>query len=75
MSKGLRFEWDSSKALANKTKHGVSFEEAANVFADVMSITIMDPDHSGDDDYREITIGMTGKQRIIVVGLYIKVGL
>ena len=40
---GLRFEWDAEKALANLTKHGVSFEEATTVFADPFSLTISDP--------------------------------
>jgi uncharacterized protein len=66
MAKGLRFEWDPRKALSNKTKHGVSFEEAADVFGDVVAITIADPDH-GADETREVTIGQTGKLRIVVV--------
>jgi hypothetical protein len=28
------FSWDAAKALHNLRKHGVSFEEAATVFAD-----------------------------------------
>jgi len=28
------FSWDTRKALRNLEKHGVSFEEAATVFAD-----------------------------------------
>jgi len=28
-----RFEWDPQKALSNKSKHRVSFEQAATVFA------------------------------------------
>jgi len=66
VAKGLKFECDSRKALSNKDKHGVSFEEACEVFGDGMAITIADPDHSGDED-REVTIGQTGKQRIVVV--------
>ena len=65
--RGLRFEWDSRKALSNKAKHGVSFEEACIVFGDVLSITIGDPDHGSSDEEREITIGQTGKFRIVVV--------
>ncbi len=30
----LVFEWDAAKAAANVRKHGVTFEEAATVFAD-----------------------------------------
>ena len=41
-----RFEWDIHKALLNIEKHGVSFEEAATVFGDPLSLTIMDEAHS-----------------------------
>jgi hypothetical protein len=30
----LQFEWDPAKARANHRKHGVTFEEAMNVFDD-----------------------------------------
>jgi uncharacterized protein len=30
----IRFEWDEQKNLSNQTKHGFSFEQAANVFQD-----------------------------------------
>lgn len=46
----MRFEWDPEKARLNFTKHGVSFEEAATAFADALSITRFDPDHSEDED-------------------------
>ena len=35
------FSWDARKALANLEKHGVSFEEAATVFADPNGWTTM----------------------------------
>ena len=28
----MEFEWDESKNKANQAKHGISFEEAAEVF-------------------------------------------
>ena len=31
---GVAFEWDAQKALRNVEKHGVTFEEAAEVFFD-----------------------------------------
>lgn len=34
------FEWDTEKAESNLQKHGVSFEEAATVFFDPLSLTI-----------------------------------
>jgi uncharacterized DUF497 family protein len=30
----MDFEWDPAKARENETKHGVSFAEASEVFAD-----------------------------------------
>jgi uncharacterized DUF497 family protein len=42
----LTFEWDKDKAESNFKKHAVSFEEAATAFADVLSVTIADPEHS-----------------------------
>jgi uncharacterized protein len=60
------FEWDPNKAAANLTKHGVSFEDAATVFADPLAITFPDPDHSAEE-LREITIGHTMKQELVFV--------
>ena len=41
---GLIFEWDERKAAENLRKHKVSFQEAATVFGDPLSLTIADPD-------------------------------
>ena len=60
------YEWDPEKAEANLRKHGVSFEEAATVFLDPLAVTYPDPDHSDEED-REITIGHSGKQRVLFV--------
>ena len=62
----MEFEWDADKNTANQSKHGISFEEAAAVFNDVLSLTKPDPDHSGNED-RFITIGSTGSSIIVVV--------
>jgi len=40
---GLTFEWDMHKAGSNVRKHGVSFEDAATVFGDPLTVTIRDP--------------------------------
>jgi uncharacterized DUF497 family protein len=60
------FEWDSKKNRSNIEKHGVSFEEASTVFQDTLSLTIDDPLHSIDEE-RLILIGMSQKNRILVV--------
>jgi len=62
----LRFEWDSSKARQNLLKHGVSFEEASTVFADLLSVTILDPDHSIVEE-RWVTIGQSSSRQLLVV--------
>jgi uncharacterized protein len=46
----MEFEWDAHKAILNLKKHNVSFEEAATVFGDPLSITVPDPDHSLQED-------------------------
>lgn len=62
----LSFEWDTEKAIANKQKHGVSFEEASTVFGDSFSLTIHDPLHSENED-RFVVIGISYKNRLLVV--------
>ncbi len=62
----LSFEWDSTKAAANRKKHGVTFAEASTVFADPLSLTIPDPDHSDDED-RLILLGSSEDHRLLVV--------
>jgi uncharacterized protein len=62
----IHFEWDRLKAVANKRKHGVSFEEAQTVFYDDNAIQFDDTDHSQSED-RFIMLGMSYKLRILVV--------
>lgn len=62
----LRFEWDARKALTNKLKHGVSFEEAMTIFSDPLARIFDDPDHS-IAEFREIMIGLSQKQRLLLV--------
>ncbi len=62
---GLRFEWDENKARQNVEKHSVSFEEAATVFGDPLSLTIYDPLHSRDEE-RFVTIGESINRDVLV---------
>lgn len=64
--KPTSFEWDESKNLANKKKHGISFEEAKTVFYDESARIIHDPDHSTEED-RFILMGLSYKLRILIV--------
>ena len=63
---GLTFEWDEAKAGRNVEKHGVSFEEAATVFGDPLSLTIDDPEHS-QEEARFVTVGEAVGREITVV--------
>lgn len=57
------FEWDSAKADSNLAKHGVSFPEAATVFADPVAVYLDDGSRSG----RLIVIGTSIRDRILCV--------
>ena len=62
----IKFDWDPRKARRNLLKHGIDFDEASTVFADTLSITIPDPDHSEDEE-RWVTMGLSNRQRLLVV--------
>ena len=62
----MQFEWDPKKAASNLHKHSVSFDEAATVFEDDLSLTGHDPDHSVGE-IRLITFGVSSVGRLLVV--------
>ena len=62
----FRFVWDRSKAVLNRRKHGVSFEEAQTVFYDENAIEFFDPGHADRED-RFIMLGLSFKLRLLVV--------
>jgi uncharacterized protein len=57
------FEWDSDKAAANLAKHGVSFPEAATVFADPLAVYLDD----GSGQGRMVVIGTSLRERVLYV--------
>jgi uncharacterized DUF497 family protein len=61
---GIGFEWDEEKHTVNLRKHGVKFEEAAQVF--------FDPENrfgnaSVENEFREYVIGYSLLNRILLV--------
>jgi len=62
----MDFGWDDAKAEANHRKHGVSFPEAMTVFADPLTLTGYDPDHSDNED-RYITMGLSAAGRLLLI--------
>lgn len=57
------FEWDDAKAAANLSKHEVSFEEAATVFADPSYILLAQ--EGSPDGF--LAIGLSGPARLLTV--------
>ena len=62
----MKFEWDPRKDASNRKKHRVSFKEALTVFADPLARIFDDEDHSLDEP-REIIIGHSVNERLVVV--------
>jgi uncharacterized DUF497 family protein len=57
------FEWEEAKAAANLAKHGISFPEAATVFADPLAVYLDDGAELG----RMVVIGTSIRERILCV--------
>jgi len=70
VSQGVEFEWDENKAQSNLRRHGVTFEEAVEVFFDPFHQT---GDASVDDEQREFIIGYSLSQRLLLV-VYVERG-
>ena len=65
----MNFEWDPRKEALNRSKHSVSFEEAAIVLTDTTNMTLFDKEHSSDEE-RWITMGRSGSRILVVVHTY-----
>ncbi len=68
---GVEFEWDTNKAESNLEKHGVSFEEAAEVFFDPF---YQEGDATINDELRDFILGYSLSQRLLLV-VYVERGL
>ena len=60
------FEWDPKKAASNLKDHGVSFDEAATIFGDILAMNMPDPDHS-EGEQRFLVLGTSAASRLVVV--------
>ena len=61
----LVFEWDDEKAKANLREHGVSFEEAIEIFDDDFALEEYDVAHSKDEPRFNI-IGLSSRRLLFV---------
>lgn len=66
LNKPYEFDWDKGNRDKNLIKHGVSQEEAEQVFFDQKNLLFKDPDHSKSED-RHILIGKTSLNRLLFV--------
>lgn len=62
----LLFEWDPTKARANRKKHRLGFNDATAVFRDPLARIFPDEWHS-NGERREIIIGRLANQRLALV--------
>ena len=63
----MRVEWDDPKDTANQQKHGISFEQASQLFTSGADyLEILDADHSIDED-RFICIGPLDRAIVVVI--------
>ena len=61
----MKFVWDSKKNESNIEKHGISFEEASDVFNDPLHIALLDERFNYFEE-RWITVGKTLENEIVV---------
>ena len=66
-NKSVRFEWAPNKDRANRQKHGLSFDQATELFtSDNDYLEIYDEAHSGEED-RFMAIGSIRAGVVVVV--------
>jgi uncharacterized protein len=63
----MQWEWDDAKDTANLEKHGISFEEALQVFTDSEGIEKEDLAHSSPSERRLWRTGKMKSGRIVTV--------
>ncbi len=62
----MKFEWNKDKNIINLKKHGISFEEAIEVFDDPMCMCQLDERYNYNEE-RWISLGSTKANKILVV--------
>ena len=58
------FEWDDAKNAANRRKHGIGFEEAAEIFFGPILSRV---DEHSSHEVREISFGLLGNVVVVCV--------
>jgi uncharacterized protein len=65
------FSWDTSKSIINFEKHGISFEEAATVFADEDGLDWDDLEHS-QVELRRKRLGSSSLGNIVIIAYTVR---
>jgi uncharacterized DUF497 family protein len=61
------FSWDARKALSNRRKHGVPFEEAATIFADPDGLDWEDLEHAhAEPRWKRLALSAEGRVLLVV---------
>jgi len=60
------FQWDPTKAKRNWRKHGIRFQDAAELFLDPLAISVLDLEHS-DTEERWVTVGRDRRGHVLVL--------
>lgn len=68
--RGVQFEWNENKARRNERDHGVTFQEAAEVFFDPFHRT---GDASRNDELRQYILGYSSSLRLLLA-VYVERG-
>jgi uncharacterized DUF497 family protein len=68
----VRFAWNENKNRSNRAKHGISFDTAADVFADPNAIMRADVDIDGEQRWQ--TIGRLQEGVVVVLVVHTTVG-
>ncbi|CCD29643.1 Conserved hypothetical protein DUF497 [Candidatus Glomeribacter gigasporarum BEG34] len=61
----IRFEWDEAKSQSNQRKHGVSFEEACQVFRDPLHVSVQDRIEGSEQRWQ--TLGLVQDRPLLLV--------
>lgn len=63
------YTWDTRKQRLNKQKHGISFEEALDVFDDPYLLVVYDEAHSSQEDRYKFL----GRMRNLTIAMIIRI--
>ncbi|HTX48538.1 MAG TPA: BrnT family toxin [Caulobacteraceae bacterium] len=66
MATRFEVDWDPAKAASNRSRHGVTFDEAMTVFLDPLALSRLDEDH-GESEERWVTLGLSAAGRLVLV--------